>query len=188
MTPEAVLSSLVAPVLVVVVSLMGAWGKEAAQRRSQEQVRQRRLTFVKDEIGVIDAWARAHAALDPAQCPPTAVCERARLDLDQAYGRMTQLVPEARPPISLHALLSRLLMRHVPTTPEVRRRRYVYYIALGWAVFIGSIGFTMPGSWSTAYDVFITLWTCLLFGFLPAWLASRAVARAARTHHSGAST
>src|SRR5687768_1816726 len=117
---EKLLTGLVAPILVAIVSLLSAWSKEATQRRSSEQVRQRTLAYVKDEIAVIEAWIKAHASLEPSTVIPETVAARARHDLDSAYERMPELVPEPRRSITLHTLMSRLLLRHVRMTPIVR--------------------------------------------------------------------
>ena len=164
-----------APVLVVVVSLLGAWWKESAQRRNREQVRQRHVAYVKDEIGVIEAWVRTHASLDSSAAPPAAVQERARRDLDVAYQRMTDLGPETRRPISLQSLVVRLLLRHLPATPEVRRRRTLYYVTLGLTPFWAVIGFTQPDSWTSPTDAAGTVMAYFLLAILPAWLAARRV-------------
>jgi hypothetical protein len=85
MTNE-VLSSLVGPILVTLITLSGAWVKETTQRRSQEQTRQQLLSYVKDEIGIIDAWIKAHASLASSGELPASVRERANQDLDRAYN------------------------------------------------------------------------------------------------------
>lgn len=182
MTLGEALKILVAPVVVALVSLLGAWWKETAQRRNAEQVRQRLVVYVKDEIGVIDAWMKAHAALDPSNAPPTAVRERARHDLDVAYDRMVRLVPENRRPITLQSLVSRLLLRHVSGGRTVLRRRQRYYFTLVLTVFWAFVGFTQPDAWATASDAATTLMVYFLLAVVPAWLAARSVLEAARGH------
>jgi hypothetical protein len=185
MTLGEALKILVAPVVVAVVSLLAAWWKETAQRRSAEQVRQRLVVYVKDEIGVIDAWMKAHAALDPSNTPPAAVRERARHDLDVAYDRMVQLVPENRRPITLQSLVTRLLLRHVPASRAVLRRRQLYYFTLVLTIVWAFFGFTPPNAWATANDAAVTLMVYFLLAVVPAWLAARSVLTAARDRESG---
>jgi hypothetical protein len=185
---KEVLTSLVGPILVALVSLSGAWWKEAAQRRNREKVRQRLLAYVKDKIAVIEAWIKAHASLEPSAAVPEAVRARARHNLDMAYNRMSQLVPEPRYSITLQTLVSRLLLRHLPMTPAVRWRRYVYYVTPFMAVIWGFAGFTMPDAWNSSGNVFATLATYLLLAVLPAWLASRFVVSAARGSDSAGGT
>jgi hypothetical protein len=176
-----VLKVLVAPLLVAVVSLLGAWWKETAQRRSREQVRQRHVAYVKDEIGVIEAWVRTHASLDPSATPSAAIRERARRDLDVAYQRMTDLGPESRRPITLQTLVARLLLRHLPATPEVRRRRGHYYVTLALTILWAFVTFTMPGAWNSPSDAATTVMAYFLLAILPAWLTGRRVLSAAPT-------
>jgi hypothetical protein len=61
------------PVVTAVVTLLATWFKETTQRRGREQVRQRLLTQVKEEIGITEAWAKAHASLGPSPEPPPVI-------------------------------------------------------------------------------------------------------------------
>jgi hypothetical protein len=160
----------IAPLLTVVVTIGGTWWKETQQGRSHEQVRQRLLIQVKDEISVIEAWAKAHGSLDAVGEPPAFVRERARQDLDVAYERMGQISPELRQPVTLQATLARLLVRHVPIRGGARVSRVVYYISLLMMVLWGSVGFFQPNSWASGTDIIATLLTYFTVAVVPAWL------------------
>jgi hypothetical protein len=187
MTNE-VLSSLVGPILVALITLGGAWVKEATQRRSQEQTRQQLLSYVKDEIGIIDAWVKAHASVASSGELPPSVRERANQDLDRAYNRIVQLVPGRQSPITLQKLLSRLLLRHIAVTPAVRRWRAFYYFTLFLAGFWGFIAVSDQGSWDTPGDIIGSVVAYFLIAVVPAWIAARLVISSARRPASGSST
>jgi hypothetical protein len=172
--------SLAGPILTAMVTLLGAWWKETQHRRSREQVRQRLLTQVKDEIGMIEAWAKAHASLGSSAEPPPDVRERAQRDLDVAYARMAQLAPELRQPVTLQTVLSRLFLRHLRPTLAVRLLRYLYYAQLVMVVLWGLAGFSQPTSWSSPGNVFGTLGAYSIVAIIPAWLLATLILTIAR--------
>jgi hypothetical protein len=169
-----------------VITVGGAWLKEALQRRSREQVRERFLRQVKEEIAMIEAWAKAHAALGSTAEPPPAVRERAQRDLDQAYDRMARLAPQLPQPITLSLVLSRLFLRYVRPTSKVRLLRSLYYIALAMLVVWGLAGFFDPAAWSTPSTAFATIRAYLAVAVAPAWLLGWITCSTAR--HDGAVT
>ena len=165
--------------LAALVTLSGTWWKEAAQRRSGEQVRQRELTYLKDKVGIIEAWVKACASLEPSSEPPVAVRERAYHDLDAAYNRINQLAPNLRQALTFRAVLSRVFLRHLSATLTVRLLRYVYYFTLFMAVIWASVGFSQPDSWSTGAAIFATLMTYLIVAILPPVVLARLAVSAA---------
>jgi hypothetical protein len=176
------LLNLVGPILVALVTLVGAWGKETAQRRSEEQVRERIRSQAKDEISTIEAWAKAHASLGETGEPLTAIRDRARHDLDRAYDRMMQLASARAPRPTLRSVLSRLLLRHLPARPAVRLFRGLYYFTLACAPFWGLIGFTQPTSWTDASAIAGSFMAFFILAVLPAWAFARIAVIAARRH------
>jgi hypothetical protein len=166
--------------MTALVTLGGSWWKEAAQRRNREQVRQRGLTYIKDEVGIIETWVRAHASLQPSAEVPSVIRERAYHDLEAAYNRIRELAPELGQPVTLQMLLSRLLFRYLSSTPAVRLLRYVYYFFLFMAVIWAFVGFSQPQSWSTGTAVIVALLTYFIVAIIPALVSARLIVFAAR--------
>lgn len=152
------------------MTLGGTWWKEARQSRSREQVRQRLLAQVKDEISTIEAWAKAHASLVSSDEPPELVRSRAQRDLDAAYDRMGQLAPELRRPITLQMVFSRVLLRHVPVRGVARLLRIIYYLSIVWIIFLGLINFSLPSSWSEPSAIIAAFIGYFTFAVVPAWI------------------
>jgi hypothetical protein len=165
--------TLISGLLAAFVTVGGTWWKEAAQRRSGEQTRQRALTYIKDEVGIIEAWAKAYASLESSAEPPARVRERAYRDLDAAYDRMKQLAPGLQQSSTFRAVLLRLLLRNLPATLAVRLLRYVYYFTLFMAVIWAFVGFSQPDSWSTGTAIIITFMTYLTVAVAPPWIVAR---------------
>jgi hypothetical protein len=157
------------PLLTAIVTLGLTWWKEARQSRSREHVRQRLLAQVKEEISMIEAWAKAHASLASSDEPPPLVRSRAQRDLDAAYDRMGQLAPELRQPITLQMTFSRLLLRHVPVRGGARFFRVVYYLSLVWLFALGLVAFPQPSSWSEPASILATFIAYFTFAAGPAW-------------------
>ena len=176
------------PLVTAIVVLLGTWFKEASQRRGREQVRQRLLAQVKEEIDLIDAWAKAHASFGSSGEPPLAIRERALRDLDPAYGRFQQFAPEVRGPVTFSNVLSHLFLRHLSVTLTVRFLRIVYYFTLVAATIWGLVGFSQPNSWSTVQASFLTVMTYITVAVLPAlffgWLTTYVARRQAAVPHA----
>lgn len=156
------------PIVTAIVILLATWFKETFQRRGREQVRQRLVAQVKEEIGVIEAWATAHASCRSSSEPPPAVRERALRDLDTAYNRMQQFHPEPQEPVTLQIVVSHLFLRHLRVSWTVRGLRYIYYLALFMAFIWGLVGFSQPNSWSSVPASFATVTTYIIVAVLPA--------------------
>lgn len=158
------------PLLTAAVTLSGAWLKEAMQRRSREQTRQRLIAQTKEEISTIESWAKAHASLWSSEEPPESVRNRAQADLDTTYNRISRLTPEIRQPVRMQEVLSRLLLRHVQVKGLSRALRYLYYILLFMLFAWGAAAFSQPNSWSSVVFVLATLTTYFVVAIAPAWL------------------
>lgn len=171
------------PLVTAIVVLLATWLKEASHRRGREQVHQRMLAQVKEELTLIDVWVKARGSFDPSGQPPLAVRERAIHDLDAAYGRLQQFDPEVRKPITFSTVVSRLLLRHLPVTVTARVLRIIYYLTLVAAIVWGAVGFSLPTSWSSVNASATTVITYIIVAVIPAlffgWLTTYVTKRQA---------
>jgi hypothetical protein len=158
------------PVVTAVVTLLVTWFKETTQRRGAEHVQQRLLTQVKEEIGITEAWAKAHASLGSGAEPPAAVRERAQRDLDNSYDRLQRAGQDVRRPFTFGAVLSRILLLDLPVkTGWVRALRLVYYLSLVMAYLWGQFGLGQQSSWANATSIGSSLTAYFILAVVPAW-------------------
>jgi len=180
------LLNLITPIVAAFATLGGTWWKDTAQRRSEEQIRERIRIQAKEEISTIEAWAKAHASLGESNEPLTTIRDRAHQDLDRAYERIMQVAAETPPRPTLKSILFRLLLRHLSNRWPVRMFRGLYYLTLVLAPVWGLVGFTQPSSWTDAHAIVVSFLTFFILAVVPAWAFARLAVFADRRHEARA--
>jgi hypothetical protein len=155
--------------------VVGAWIAQVLKNRDKEQLRQRAVKQAQDEISVIDAWIKAHAALSSTSQAPDLVQDQARRDLDAVYGRMREAAaqPAHRQSITFQEVLSRIFLRQLDPHAVARLFRLIYYFPLFMIIVWAGAAASQQKSWTNPGELIISLlllfyWALFQRGFLPA--------------------
>lgn len=88
--------------------------------------------------------------------------------------RTPRVEPNDHRPITLHQVLARLFLRHIPVTGWARVTRFVYYISLGFLILYYSLELGRSPTVSTLLGSIVII--------LPAWGFGWATLALARRH------
>ena len=175
-----------------VVGVVGTWIAQVLKNRDKEQLRQRAVKQAQDEISMIDAWIKAHAALSLTSQAPDLVQDQARQDLDAVYGRMREAAaqPAHRRSITFQEVLSRIFLRPLDPHGVARFFRLIYYFSLVMIIVWAGAAASQQKSWTDPGELITSLFAFVLLGIVPAWflawltitLAHRSDPSAARGH------
>lgn len=175
-------SALLAAAATALITVLVAWLQEIVRNRGQENSRQRSLSQVKDEIAAIEAWSNARIAL-ASDRESDDLRGRVCRDLDAVYQRLRAISAESdgregeEKSTRLRGVVSRLLLRHIPTQGWSRLVRFLYYIALVMLFFWIGVAISVQKSWTDPAEIIASIFVYVIFAVLPTlflyWLIIR---------------
>jgi hypothetical protein len=141
----------IAPFITAVSAVLNDWLKQRNERRDRDKERQRVLTEVREEIGVIEAWVKAYDLIAPPELRSQA-SSRAQNQLELAYTRLAESLELSRGVQSqktFREYLKSYFRGPHPQLPRypIWRKTYLWLISItGMSVCIGILASTLVPS------------------------------------------